>query len=393
MLKRTVRVVSYLIFSLLVGVVVTVLIDKIYDDTIEQSLRTTVKNKINNAVTSFKESVRRHTSAEEKNYVRKFAATVMSDEVEVYEKGSRGPLTGSDANGRYFLFTLKGPDYAFDFYLKKDFLESELSNLDTPDYIAGFVATVIVFVFIFLYAENKKRMLSMKQQYEEKHAALSNALQRHEALALLGRMSATLAHELKTPVATMSNLVQTFPKRRADEQFVKRFLALMGEELTRTQQLIDNLLAYGKDIEIRNNEWIPVEPFLKGTASAGISVEIQRHFQVNGDRFYLDLLFKNLMRNSHEAGADKVFIHVNFPSQDTAAYAEIICEDNGGGFSQTADLEKLMDPFATSRSRGAGLGLYLANKIAMAHGGSLSLSRMEKGARVTVTLPQHRIRS
>ncbi len=392
MLKRTIRVVSYLIVSLLIGVVITVLIDKIDDASVEHGIRTTVESKIRNAVTALKESVTLSTSAEEENYVRKFVATVMNDEVEIHEKGPSGALKGSGTSERYFLFTLKGTNYSLDFYLKKKYLESELSNLDTPDYIAGFVATVVVFSFIILYTENKKRMLSMKQQYEVKQAELNTELQQHETMALLGRMSATLAHELKTPIATISNLVQVFPKRRSDDQFVKRFITLVGEELTRTQQLIDNLLAYGKEIDIRNNEWIPIEPFLKETASNGMSLEFPGHFEIYGDRFYLDLLFKNLIRNSREAGADRVRISVKIPPHDTTAQAEIFCDDNGGGFSQTANLEKLMDPFATSRSRGGGLGLYLAKKIATAHGGELSLSRMSKGARVILTLPRDRVK-
>ncbi len=392
MLKQTVRVVSYLVISLLVGIVVAVVADKVEDAAVEKSIRTTVENKIKNAVASFDEAATRPTSDEEKNFVRKYIATVMKDEVEVHEQGSTRPVPGSDPDKVVFIFTLKGSEYAFDVYLKKVFLESELSNLDAQDYIAGFTATVLVFSFIILYTENKKRTLSMMKQFEVKHAQLNHELEQHAALALLGRMSATLAHELKTPIATISNLVQTFPQRRSDEQFVKRFVALMGEELTRTQQLIDNLLAYGKEIDIRNNEWIPIEPFLRETASDGLSVEIQRHFEIYGDRFYLDLLFKNLMRNSHEAGADKVRVYVNSPPHDITVQAEIICDDNGGGFSQASDLGKLMDPFATSRSRGGGLGLYLAKKIATAHGGSLALSRMEKGARVILSLPRNRIR-
>jgi signal transduction histidine kinase len=115
-------------------------------------------------------------------------------------------------------------------------------------------------------------------------------------------------------------------------------------------------------------------------------------YLIYGDRFYLGLLFKNLIRNSREAAAGTVRVNVHIPREQTA-FAEIVCEDDGSGFPLTADLEKMTDPFVTSRSRGGGLGLYLSKKITMAHGGSLSLARREKGARVILSVPLKRIKT
>jgi len=99
-----------------------------------------------------------------------------------------------------------------------------------------------------------KQTTAMRQQFEVKQAEFKKVLQEHEALALIGRMVATLAHEMKTPIATISNLVQTLPARIRDEKFTDRFITLTKEELGRAQQLINNLLAYGKEIEIGTEE-------------------------------------------------------------------------------------------------------------------------------------------
>ena len=173
---------------------------------------------------------------------------------------------------------------------------------------------------------------------------------------------------------------------------MKRFMTLTGEELNRTQQLIDNLLVYGKDIDILNEEWIPIKSFFTEAVATGLQLEISGPYMIYGDRFYLGLLFKNLIRNSREAEAGKVRVSVHIP-HEKAPLAEIVCEDNGSGFPLTADLEKLTAPFVTSRSRGGGLGLYLSKKVAMAHDGSLSLERMDRGARVIVTVPVRRIKA
>jgi signal transduction histidine kinase len=390
MLKQTLKIVTYLIGSLLIGVVVTLFVDSTGDAAVEKRIRKTVEANIKNAVASFKESDIHPTPNDEKSFILKFIDTVMADKAVVREHAREGsPVTDVDAK---FLFTLHGKDYTLDFYLQNKYLRSELALLDIPDYITGIVATIIVFAFTVYITENKKRTLLMKQQFESEHAELHSALERQEALALVGRMSAALAHELKTPIGTISNLVQALPTRHADAQFINRFMTLTGEELNRTQQLIDNLLVYGKDIDILNEEWIPIKSFFAEAVHAGLLLEIPDHYMIYGDRFYLGLLFKNLIRNSREAAASQMRVDVNIPHEQ-AAFVEIVCEDNGSGYPMTADLDKLTAPFVTSRSRGGGLGLYLSKKVVAAHGGSLSLARMEKGARVIIAIPMKRIKT
>jgi len=390
MLKQTLKIVSYLVGSLLVGIVITLLVDSTEDAAVEKRIRGTVEDNIEKAVASFKESAVHPTSHDEENFIIKFVDSVMAGKAVVREHTRDGiPPVDVDA---VFLFTLHGKDYTLDVYLQNEYLKSELALLDMPDYIMGIVATIIVFAFTVYFTENKKRTIVMKKQFESKHAELHSALERQEALALVGRMSAALAHELKTPIGTISNLVQALPSRHADEQFIKRFMTLTSEELNRTQQLIDNLLVYGKDIDLLNEEWIPIKSFFAEAVHTGLLLEIPDKYVIHGDRFYLGLLFKNLIRNSHEAAASRVRVNVRIPPEKTAL-AEIVCEDDGSGFPLTADLEKMTAPFVTSRSRGGGLGLYLSKKIVMAHGGSLTLARMEKGARVTIAFPPNRIRT
>jgi signal transduction histidine kinase len=390
MLKQTLKIVAYLIGSLLIGIAVTFLTDNFENVTVEKKIRNEVEGEVKAALASFRQSAVQATAREEQNFIIKFAGSVMADRVVVREyRPDKRPGAGDDAD---FLCTLQGKGYALDVYVLNKFLKSELEHLDVPDYIMGIAATVIVFAFTVFFAENRKRTLSMKQQFELEHAELHSALERQEALALVGRMTAALAHELRTPIGTISNLVQALPSRHADEQFIKRFMTLTSEELNRTQQLIDNLLIYGKDIDVLNEEWIPVRDFFTKTVLIGLRLEMHGDSMLYGDRFYLGLLFKNLVRNSREAAADTVRVNVHVP-REKAAFAEIICEDNGSGFPPTADLGKLTAPFVTSRSRGGGLGLYLSKKIAMAHDGSLSLARMEKGARVILSIPVKRIRT
>jgi signal transduction histidine kinase len=255
--------------------------------------------------------------------------------------------------------------------------------------------TVAIFTSIILFVmqwEKRKQGRVLYQNYEVKQAEFLKFLEEHEALTLLGRMVASLAHELKTPIATISNLVQVLPDRGGDEKFIDRFTTLAGEELSRIQQLINNLLAYGKDIAVKNEEWINLPIFLHEIASKNsLRLEVPPVAEIYGDKFLLNLLFNNLMRNSKKEHADTVHVKIR-TGKSADLNAEILLEDNGNGFTAGIDLSTLLKPFVTCHSSGAGLGLYLAKQVVTAHDGNIYLYRIEHGAGVNVTLSQKRVK-
>jgi signal transduction histidine kinase len=237
--------------------------------------------------------------------------------------------------------------------------------------------------------EKKKQAVTMHQKYEKRQEEFRKVLEEQEALALIGRMVATLAHEMKTPIATISNLVQILPARIQDKKFTDRFVTLTKDELDRAQQLINNLLAYGKEIEVDKKEWVSLNALITKIASKYIlQLKIPFSVEVFGDKFYLELLFDNILRNSCGAGANKIQLNVLTDQMEDNSSVNIILEDNGAGFPESADLNKLFDPFITFRARGTGLGLYLAKKIVTAHDGKISLYRMEHGAGISILFPK-----
>ena len=204
-------------------------------------------------------------------------------------------------------------------------------------------------------------------------------------------MTATLSHELRTPVATISNLVQSLPQRIGDAVFAKRFIDLSNQELERMQRLIDNLLIYGKDIKADRMTWIDIKQLVQESAQRLSLTAVVDDFRCMGDKFYLDMLFANLMRNSAEAAAKE--IRVSLHRNDADNRAVIDYQDSGKGFLPDLDLKPLLSPFVTTRSKGAGLGLYLADKIVRAHGGELEPYRPSTGAGFRIWLPINNVKS
>ena len=389
MLKQALRPILYLLVALSTGIIVTLMMDQVANIAVEKRIRNELRQEITNAAASFKDSARASTPDEVLLFIKKFSASVMSGKIIAVnpEQDSR-----PDIRDFTFLFTYEEGEGRIDYYIVNSFLQRELAILETPELLYGLFTTIFVFTFIIMYMEKKKQNLAMHQQFEMKQAEFRKVLEEHEALALIGRMVATLAHEMKTPIATISNLVQILPVRIRDEKFTDRFITLTKEELDRAQQLINNLLAYGKEIEIGNEEWVSLAPFITEVASKyTLQSNVPLSVELYGDKFYLEMLFDNLLRNSRWAGADKIQLKVLTGQVDDNSSAKILLEDNGTGFPAGADLDTLFDPFITFHSRGAGLGLYLANKIVTAHNGKISLYRMAHGAGVSILLPQKRI--
>jgi signal transduction histidine kinase len=390
MLKQSLRILALFAIAIICGIAATLLLDQVANISVEKEIRKGLEGQVLSAAKAFKESAGETKADAVMMFVEKLVTGSMGEKIIAVD-----PTVDQvkERRGFSYLFSFGESNRRLDIFIKDEYLKSELDVLNTPELVFGLVTTIGVFLFATLYSEKRRHALAIKQQLEETRTEYRKAIEKHEALALLGRMSATLAHEMKTPLATISNLIQVLPGRLTDEKFTSRFFSITGEELRRSQQLIDNLLVYGKDIDAINEEWFEFRPFIAELASAsGVGIGVCPEFSLNGDRFYLRLLFENLLRNSLAAGGTEVAIALA-PAGEKGEMTAVSVTDNGSGFPEDVDLNNLVNPFVTLRSSGGGLGLYLAGKIAAAHKGSLELFRQSHGAGVAILFQKERIRS
>ena len=106
MLKQSLQIISYLLISLLIGIIVTLMTDQVENVAVEKRIRTGLEDSIRHAIASFRESTARVSSADEKTFVKKYIATVMKDKVTVSERASGA---GPDApENPLFLFSFDG---------------------------------------------------------------------------------------------------------------------------------------------------------------------------------------------------------------------------------------------------------------------------------------------
>lgn len=218
-------------------------------------------------------------------------------------------------------------------------------------------------------------------------------LRRAEKLSVVGELSASVAHEIRNPLTSLKGFVQVLESDDSKHQF---YYQIMEEELDRINHIVSELLLLAKPQEIKfiesdlHNILFNVISLLKTEASLhNITIDFTaspKNLSILCEPNQLKQLFINLVKNAIEASADgDGAITVNLTKENEEAV--IVVTDNGSGISDEL-LERLGEPFYSSKEKGTGLGLTVSYKIVQAHGGTIHFSsEVEKGTVVTVKLP------
>jgi two-component system sensor histidine kinase FlrB len=223
-------------------------------------------------------------------------------------------------------------------------------------------------------------------------------LQRKERLAAMGEMAASLAHQLRTPLATALLYSANLAQPELPDAARLRFANKAAEQLKRLERLIQDVLLFTRGESIGRDAVLlsalvseavqTVEPLcrqkgvtLEVTAGAGDSV-------VMGSRKALGGALLNLLENALQAcegagGAKEIALSVTLKE----GRARIAVRDTGAGMSPETRA-RVFEPFFTTRGQGTGLGLAIALGVARAHGGSIEVSsKLGAGSEFVLTLP------
>lgn len=218
-------------------------------------------------------------------------------------------------------------------------------------------------------------------------------------LAHIGEMSAVLAHEIRNPLGTIKGFAQLLGEKLHGEDAA--FLSPILAESSRLERLVKDLLLYGRPAHptIRPADSIAVSSFLQAHADQLVGSHGPRiDLAVSPVAFETDLnlleqVLLNLLRNSVDSvrGQENGLVH--FEMRANGAEVLMRITDNGPGFSQQA-LQRLFEPFYTSKASGTGLGLCISRKLVEALGGQLRIANQPiGGAAAEVHLPAKPLQS
>ncbi len=204
-----------------------------------------------------------------------------------------------------------------------------------------------------------------------------------ERLAVIGKLAAVVAHEIRNPLAAISASAQMIQASRSGEAEEQRPLEIMIREIDRLNEWITELLDYARP---RTGEWTEVDlgdllsevaEVVRGMPQASlhhIRMDLEPGVVVPGDRHRLYRIFLNLCKNAVEAldrpGEVEIRMGVDRGVNPSVAVVRVI--DNGPGIPPE-DLPRVFDAFFTTKARGTGLGLAIVKQACQEHRGDVTV--------------------
>ena len=225
---------------------------------------------------------------------------------------------------------------------------------------------------------------------------LRNASKRAERLAVLGRLAAGLAHEIRNPLGSIQGSVQLVRDSGSLDSEDASLLDLVRGEVKRLNDLVGTMLAVGRPTapQPRLSDLAAIVRDTVQLVMGDRSLVGARTIAVQADTAVAALLDPdalrqvvwNLLKNALQASEARGRVHVRALEEGDRAVLEV--EDEGEGIPEH-EREKLFDMFYTKRARGIGLGLALVHQIVEAHGGTIVIEDgAAGGARFRVVLPK-----
>jgi len=239
---------------------------------------------------------------------------------------------------------------------------------------------------------------AMLDSLEHSRQAVEEANQemaKQNLLAEMGKFSMMIAHEIKNPLGIIKSSFDVMRKDPTDPGN-ETIIGYINEEIQRMNQLIQDFLSFAKPAQpsfrvVDSNQMLRdcLERFGRRPEAAGMPIvqEIPHESCIS----YLDpdlcmRAIDNILKNALEASYGKGMIQVYAWCRDTVWQVDI--SDDGSGIAEDM-VEKIFDPFVTTRSKGTGLGLAYTAQVIQAHGGRIKAeNRSTKGARFSFELPR-----
>lgn len=217
-------------------------------------------------------------------------------------------------------------------------------------------------------------------------------------LAAAGEMAAALAHELNQPltaVGTYAHAGQMLARGGGDAALLGETLGKLAAEAARAAEVVRRLRDFFRTGATR------LEPVgLEASAARVVDRLRQAHPETRfdlvaapgiaptlADETQIEVVLRNLLANAIEASRPSPSPRVEVSIEGDAREARLAVTDNGPGIAES-ELERIFEPFETSRATGMGMGLAISRAIVEAHGGRL-WAEAGPGGRLRLTLPVH----
>ncbi|MGI0047210.1 MAG: ATP-binding protein [Nitrosotalea sp.] len=221
-------------------------------------------------------------------------------------------------------------------------------------------------------AKSLKRLLETEIKLAEAHAKIKN-----ERFTAIGELAASLAHNMKNPLATIQSSADILKRvYKGDGKDVDDVILRMNRAVDRMTRQIDDVLNFVRitPLNLENSSIIFILDSVIKTIAIPLNVKIElpkNDFQIRCDVRKLETVFTNLIINSIQAIGTKEDGKIIIRANEEGKIIVVEIEDNGSGIANEL-LSKLFEPLVTTKLQGTGLGLSTSKNIVEQHGGTIS---------------------
>ena len=261
--------------------------------------------------------------------------------------------------------------------------------------------TIVILTIVIIYRSTY--MVNRLRASDERHAKTLHNIEYTNKMATIGRMAASVAHEINNPLAIinekaglMKDMVSfspDFPKREKSLDL----LTAIENSVERCSKVTHRLLGFSRRMDIRK-ELIDLENLMRevvsfiGKEAEHRNISVNYNIEINvpsidSDRGQLQQVFLNIVNNAIAAVKDGGRIDISVRSEDHRSVSVSIADDGSG--IPKENLKHIFEPFFSTKGEfGTGLGLSITKEIIDKLGGRIEVvSELNKGTCFTITLP------
>ena len=230
---------------------------------------------------------------------------------------------------------------------------------------------------------------------------LERRLVQADKLSSIGLLAAGVAHEVNTPLAVISTYAQMLTKQLQDDEQKSRMLEKIARQTFRASEIVNSLLNFSRTSSSETGP-VQINKVIQETLSliehqmqkAGVAVRLNADtslLPITGNAGKLQQVFLNLFLNARDAmeGCERGEAVLEVTTSSDEAGVKVDVSDTGHGIAPE-DLDRIYDPFFTTKSarKGTGLGLSITYGIIQEHGGTIeAFARSGRGVRFHLELP------
>lgn len=253
----------------------------------------------------------------------------------------------------------------------------------------AFSISLIAIGFIYVWNKRLKREIDIRT---EEIIKLNQQTIHNDKMQSLGKLSASIAHEIRNPLTSIKAFIDLIPHKIEDDNFKRELMNIVPSEVKRLDDLVGSLLDYSKP-KTSNPESILLDDILeevftllkqKLQTSKIQVINKTKDVYIYADKSQMKQVLINILLNSIDAIESEGYIEIK--ASTLGDMTNIKIKDNGKGVPKEL-INKAFDPFFTSKKTGYGIGLSVTERLIKDNRGKITLTSEEnQGTEVEITL-------